>query len=147
MWFFFHSFFCFLFFVFNFILFLNLKHCISFAKHQNESTTSIQKWSIHAKQTLLYALKWWIYFHFRIQIHKVTMPSIVKICCSFAKSCLTLCNLKACSLPGSICPWGSPGKNTRVDCYFLLQGIFPNQRSNACLLCWQADSLTLVKIT
>ena len=25
-------------FVFNFILFLNLKHCISFAKHQNEST-------------------------------------------------------------------------------------------------------------
>ena len=25
----------------NFILFLNLKHCISFAKHQNESTTGI----------------------------------------------------------------------------------------------------------
>ena len=31
----------FLFFFFNFILFLNLKHCISFAKHQNESTTGI----------------------------------------------------------------------------------------------------------
>ena len=29
------------FFFFNFILFLNLKHCISFAKHQNESTTGI----------------------------------------------------------------------------------------------------------
>ena len=26
----------------NFILFLNLKHCISFAKHQNESATGIQ---------------------------------------------------------------------------------------------------------
>ena len=26
---------------FNFILFLNMKHCISFAKHQNESTTGI----------------------------------------------------------------------------------------------------------
>ena len=26
---------------FNFILFLNLKHCISFAKHQNESATGI----------------------------------------------------------------------------------------------------------
>ena len=26
-------------FFFNFILFLNLKHCISFAKHQNESAT------------------------------------------------------------------------------------------------------------
>ena len=24
----------------NFILFLNLKHCISFAKHQNESATA-----------------------------------------------------------------------------------------------------------
>ena len=29
------------FYFFNFILFLNLKHCISFAKHQNESTTGI----------------------------------------------------------------------------------------------------------
>ena len=26
---------------FNFILFVNLKHCISFAKHQNESATGI----------------------------------------------------------------------------------------------------------
>ena len=30
-----------IFFFFNFILFLNLKHCISFAKHQNKSTTGI----------------------------------------------------------------------------------------------------------
>ena len=30
------------FFFFNFILFLNIKHCISFAKHQNESATGIQ---------------------------------------------------------------------------------------------------------
>ena len=29
-------------FFFNFILFLNLKHCISFAKHQNESTTGFK---------------------------------------------------------------------------------------------------------
>ena len=29
------------FFLFNLILFLNLKHCISFAKHQNESATGI----------------------------------------------------------------------------------------------------------
>ena len=34
----------FIFFIFlNFILFLNLKHCISFAKHQNESATGILK--------------------------------------------------------------------------------------------------------
>ena len=33
------------------------------------------------------------------------------------------------------CPWNSPDKNTGVDCHFLLQGIFPTQGSNRCLLC------------
>ena len=33
-------------FFFNFILFLNLKHCISFAKHQNESATGIHTFPI-----------------------------------------------------------------------------------------------------
>ena len=28
------------------------------------------------------------------------------------------------------CPWDFLGKNTEVDCYFLLQGIFPTQGSN-----------------
>ena len=27
-------------------------------------------------------------------------------------------------------PWDSPGKNTRVGCHFLLQGIFPTQGSD-----------------
>ena len=39
-----------------------------------------------------------------------------------------------------LCPWDSPGKNTRVGCHALLQGIFPTQGSNLCLLCflhWQ----------
>ena len=40
-------------------------------------------------------------------------------------------------------PWYFPGKNTGVICYFLLQGIFPIQGSNPCLLPWQADSLPL----
>ena len=48
-----------------------------------------------------------------------------------------------CSLPGSsvhgilqarmlewVCPWNSPGKNTGVGCYSLLQGIFLTQGSN-----------------
>ena len=26
-----------------------------------------------------------------------------------------------------LCPWGSPGKNTRVGCYALLQWVFPTQ--------------------
>ena len=29
-----------------------------------------------------------------------------------------------------LCPWGSPGKNSGVGCYFLLQGIFLTQGSN-----------------
>ena len=39
-----------------------------------------------------------------------------------------------CSLLGSSCPWNSPGKNTGVDCHFLLQGIFLTQEFNLCLL-------------
>ena len=30
--------------------------------------------------------------------------------------------------------WDSPGKNTGVGCYFLLQGIFPTQESNLSLM-------------
>ena len=40
-------------------------------------------------------------------------------------------------------PWDFSGKNTGVGCHFLLQGSFPTQRSNPCLLHWQADSLLL----
>ena len=34
-----------------------------------------------------------------------------------------------------LCPGDSPGKNTRVGCHLLLQGIFPTQGSNPRLLC------------
>ena len=44
----------------------------------------------------------------------------------------------ACQAP---LPMGFPGKNTGVGCYFLLQGIYPAQRSNPHLLHWQVDSL------
>ena len=43
-----------------------------------------------------------------------------------------------------LCPWNFWGKNTGLDCHFLLQGFFPTQESNPHLLCmlyWQADSL------
>ena len=50
------------------------------------------------------------------------------------------------SLPGSSVHGDSPGKNTGMDCLALLQGIFPTQGSNLCLLCllhWHAGSLSL----
>ena len=37
---------------------------------------------------------------------------------------LTLCDPVGCSPPGSCCPWDSPGKNTGVGFFVLLQGIF-----------------------
>ena len=44
--------------------------------------------------------------------------------------CLTLCNPMDCSPPGSSVYRDSPGKNTGVGCYALLQGIFPTQGLN-----------------
>ena len=47
---------------------------------------------------------------------------------------LTLCDRMDCCPPGS-CPWESRGKNNGVGHHTLLQGIFPTQGSNPCLLC------------
>ena len=41
------------------------------------------------------------------------------------------------------CPWDFPGNNTGEGCHFLLQRIFPTQRSNPNRLIWQVDSLPL----
>ena len=49
-------------------------------------------------------------------------------------SCLTLCNPMGYSPPGSSVHEISPGKNTGVGYYALLQGIFPTQGSNTLLL-------------
>ena len=57
------------------------------------------------------------------------------------QSRLTLCYPVDCSPPSS-CPWNSPGKNTRVGCHSLLQGIFLTQGSNSGLIALQADSLS-----
>ena len=43
-----------------------------------------------------------------------------------------------------LCPWNFPGKNTRANCHFILQRIFPTQGLNLHLLSllhWQVDSL------
>ena len=63
--------------------------------------------------------------------------------CVLSRDRLFACNPMDCRL---LCSWDSPRKNTGVGCHFLLQGIFPTQGLNPCLLCilhWQADSLPL----
>ena len=49
----------------------------------------------------------------------------------------TLCDPVDCSPPGSSVHGDSLGKNTRVSCHFLLQGIFPTRGSNLhlCISC------------
>ena len=56
------------------------------------------------------------------------------VCAQLLQLCLTLCDPMHCSSPASSCPEDSPGKNTGVGCHALLQGIFPKQGLNPCLL-------------
>ena len=56
------------------------------------------------------------------------------MCAKLLKSYLILCNLMDCSPPASSVHEIFPGKNTGVDCHFLLQGIFLTQGSNPCLM-------------
>ena len=56
---------------------------------------------------------------------------------SVAKLCPAPWDLDRLPLPVTwrlLCPWDFPGKNTRVGCHFLLQGIFPTQGLNPRLL-------------
>ena len=74
------------------------------------------------------------------------IPSAMCVCmlsCSVMSDFLLPLGLQPTRL---LCPWNSPGKNTGVDCHFLLQGIFPTQGSNPCLLHLlqrQVDSIPL----
>ena len=64
--------------------------------------------------------------------------------CSQSFSHVQLCNPMDCSSPGTSVNGNFPGKNTRVGCHFLLQGIFLTQGLNSCLLLLlrcQVDSL------
>ena len=50
---------------------------------------------------------------------------------SVVSNSLQPCGLQPARL---LCPWDFLGKNTRVDCHALLQGIFPTQGLNPCFL-------------
>ena len=92
-----------------------------------------------------------VYFLVSLLVGQVTVFHSYKqlccnLCCSAAQSCLTLCDPMDCTPAGSCtpsCPWDSLGKNTGVGCHSLLQGIFPTQRSDPCLLHWEVSSLPL----
>ena len=56
------------------------------------------------------------------------------VCALSLQSCLTLFDSLDCSPPGSSVQ-DFPGKNARVGCHALLQGIFPTQGSNPWFFC------------
>ena len=55
-------------------------------------------------------------------------------CCLVTKLCPALLGPHGLQCTKLLCPWNFPGKNIGVSCHFLLQGIFPTQESNPCLL-------------
>ena len=76
------------------------------------------------------------YFIFLLKAEQIWLLYINKCVCV----CL-VASVESDSLPPygllatrPLCPWDSPGENTRVGCHALLQGIFPTQGLNPCLL-------------
>jgi len=63
-----------------------------------------------------------------------TTVILSNVLCLVAQLCLTLGDSTDCSPPGSSVHGDSPGKNTKVGCHALLQGIFPTRGSNSGLL-------------
>ena len=77
----------------------------------------------------------------RILIYKDICGCVLSFMCV----CVCVCaHAHTQSKSNSFRPWNSPGRNTGVSCYFLLQGIFPIQGSNLHLQHWQDNSLPLV---
>ena len=59
-------------------------------------------------------------------------------CCLITKSCPTVLWPHGLQSARLLCPWNSPGKNTGMGSYSLLQGIFWTQGLKLGLLhCWQ----------
>ena len=65
---------------------------------------------------------------------KLSLAVHVCMCAQLLQPCSTFCDPHGLQPTRVLCPWDSPGKNTGVGCRSLLQGIFPTQGWNLCLL-------------
>ena len=74
-------------------------------------------------------IRWPKYLSFSFSIRYGKM-NLLCVCAKSFQSCPTLCDPMDCSPPGSSVLGDSPGRNTRVGCHALLQGIFPTQGLN-----------------
>ena len=80
--------------------------------------------------------------------HLVLICETVCMCAKSLQSCPNLCNCMDCSLPDFSVYGIFQARILEWTAIFLLQGIFPTQRSNPCHLCplrWQVGSLPLAR--
>ena len=62
----------------------------------------------------------------------ISIPSCMRAC---LLSCVWFSETLWTVAARILCPWGFPGRSTGVGSHFLLQGIFPIEGLNPCLLC------------
>ena len=135
----------------------------------NKQGDNIQAWRTHfpiwnqsvVPCPVLTVASWPAYRFFKRQVRWSGISISLRIFHVHAnslQSCPTLCGHVHWTYGLSILQWtdcpfsrqeycqNSPGRNTRVDCHFLLQGTFPTQGSNPDLLCllhWQVGFFVL----
>ena len=104
--------------LFNVLLFLKFYGSISnFTKNKNEHKSFLIYQIVfleYIPTSEFVGSNVWIFLRFLLCVSM----------CSVAQLCAVVCNPMDCSLPDSSYPWNFSGKNTRVGCHFLLQGIF-----------------------
>ena len=89
---------------------------------------------------MLYNISSQLIYFIHNSLHLLTLTPVFLLSSSLSPLCarplshVWLCDPVDCSLPGSSVHYSSPGKNTEVGCRAPLQGIFPIQASNLCLL-------------
>ena len=111
-------------------------------------------WAEWGSQMKYEAMLWWMLWTEVLKFSKIAEQAPCVCLCSPVRAMWLLSHFSRFQLLATLqtiayqapYPWDSPGKNTRVGCHALLQGIFLTQGSNPSLLClllsW-ADSLPL----
>ena len=112
-----------------------------------ENTQTIQKSMCPQSpmQILFWALVYFLKKYWE-QTHHLNFLRWAVLCCAqLLQLYLTVCSHRQ-SPTRLLCPWDSPDENPGVGCRALVQGIFPIQRLNPCLLSlltWRVNSLLL----
>ena len=100
-----------------------------FLQKLSKKITKIEGLIIYCMYLLEWAMlsRYFIKYFSRCFFEDVSLKSMHA--CSVCQSCLTLCKPMDVAHQASLFMGFFPSKNTGVGCYFLLQGIFPTQRS------------------